>query len=112
MSQNEKDCVEYVYNLPCITFISEKLNYEKYKINLVRISISQCGNFSKDPTSKFNDITKEIVDAYNKCKNIAPLNWRVQKYIVKNFENFPNIFNMDIINSQITPLIFNQLLDV
>jgi len=70
------------------------------------------GNFSKDPTSKFNDITKEIVDAYNKCKNISPLNWRVQKYIVKNFENFPNIFNMDIINSQITPLIFNQLLDV
>ena len=70
------------------------------------------GNFSKDPTSKFNDIAKEIVDVYNKCKNIAPLNWRVQKYIVKNFENFPNIFNMDIINNQITPLIFDQLLDV
>jgi len=70
------------------------------------------GNFSKDPTSKFNDIAKEIVDAYQKCKNIAPLNWRAQKYIVKNFENFPNIFNMDIINNYITPLIFNQILDV
>jgi len=70
------------------------------------------GNFSKDPSAKFNDIAKEIVNAYHRCKTIAPLNWRAQKYIVKNFETFPNIFSMDIINNQITPLIFNQLLDV
>ncbi|KAL6602392.1 ARM repeat-containing protein [Neocallimastix californiae] len=166
MSQNEKDCVDFIYNLPCIAFISEQLNYEKNKMyeiinffcqnknNSVRLSIAKCfhvltsiygkesyenlstafldllkdndikvletifknmsnilGNFSKDPNSKFNDIAKEIVDAYQKCKNIAPLNWRAQKYIVKNFENFPNIFNMDIINNYITPLIFNQILD-
>jgi len=70
------------------------------------------GNFSKDPSAKFNDIAKEIVNAYHRCKTIAPSNWRAQKYVVKNFECFPNIFSMDIINTHITPLIFDQLLDV
>ncbi|ORX42459.1 ARM repeat-containing protein [Piromyces finnis] len=166
ISQNEKDCIDYIYNLPCIAFISEQLNYEKEKMceiinyfcqsksNAVRISMSKCfheftplynkssykhlssslisllkdndinvleaifknmayilGNFSKDPSAKFNDIAKEIINAYNRCKTIAPLNWRAQECIVKNFEYFPKIFNMDIINNHFTPLIFNQLLD-
>ncbi|ORX82025.1 ARM repeat-containing protein [Anaeromyces robustus] len=167
MSQDEKDCIAYIYNLPCIAFISEQLNYENDKIceiinfycqnksSAVRISVSKCfheftslynkvsyinlstaylsllkdndikvietlfknmsdilGNFSKDSSAKFVDIAKEIVNTYHRCKTIAPLNWRAQKYIVDHFEYFPNIFSMDIINNHITPLIFSQLLDI